>query len=305
MYISPAPSETAEGAPEAAAAEKDKLSLLSQITNQRSLGEITRTQGFHDLAQINRQIDLKNEQIQEKRLALSLAKEQVSDVQAIYQRGFISKMEYNNRKVNVMNAQAELDQLEADKSNLLSSLDHSRLAITSGKVSSSIQNAQTFLAISGLDQRIAKIRRGQRLQVDAPVDGYLTAAVSQVGTYVSTGDALITVAPANTRYIVDLYISPSDMQNVGLNSKVWLQLDADPDNIKHRIEAKIQEISGVLVWPQDEPEKTSFSRPSYRVRAELLNAPLELALRPGMTGHALVIAGHTSLLSKILRGYGR
>ncbi len=175
---------------------------------------------------------------------LDIAKLQVVRADTLYQKGLISLVQYEGRKLKVQDATAkyigsenkvllaknevtnaliELNSIQADYGDKISK------ALSEKNSSLSyVFEAEGELAKKRNYQANVEVRRGFYV-VRAPRDGYVVKAIKLgLGETIKEGEAIATITPAEPNLAAEVYIKAMDLPLVSIGNKVRLQFDGWP-----------------------------------------------------------------------------
>jgi membrane fusion protein (multidrug efflux system) len=171
-----------------------------------------------------------------------------------------------------LNADAEKAQLRtlqaaADLAKIV--LDRDRAQIDVHAVSQAAVDADEADLKSKQAQVVQQQALVDKKTVRAPFAGRVGITTIQPGSYVNSGDKLITLQAIDRLY-VDFYVPQREIPRLGIGSNIWLQVDSFPGR---RFQGRVNAIN---------PTVDSSTR-NVQVEAEIANPKHELL--PGMFGH--------------------
>ena len=101
------------------------------------------------------------------------------------------------------------------------------------------------------DERIAAVDRLERLDIHAPIGGYLhQLEVHTIGGIVSAGERLVSVIAADDELIVEAKIAPNDVDQVAPNQEARLRLTGLDRRTTPELYADVMDVSADLTTDQ-------------------------------------------------------
>ncbi len=180
-------------------------------------------------------------------LNFKIAQEQLSRMEQLYKEGLKSLTDLETRRLKlqeaqakvlsqenkyitskneVINAQIELQGINADYRDKISKSESDKFATLS-----SMYDAEAV--VSKLQNQFINYNiRSGLYYVLAPQDGYITKAIqSGIGEVVKAGDELISIMPSNYELAVEMYVNPMDIPLLEKKQHVQIQFDGWPSVI--------------------------------------------------------------------------
>lgn len=150
------------------------------------------------------------------------------------------------------------------------------------------------------DERIAAVDRLERLDIHAPIGGYLhQLEVHTIGGIISAGERLVSVIAADDELIVEAKIAPNDVDQVAPNQEARLRLTGLDRRTTPELYADVMDVSADLTT--DQHSGMSY----YVVRLRIDDDDVEKVgaenLRPGMPVEVFVSTGTRSILSYLVK----
>ncbi len=140
----------------------------------------------------------------------------------------------------------------------------------------------------------------RRIEITAPLAGVVTGlTVHTVGGVVQPGETLMTLVPSDDRLVVEAHVAPQDIDVVHPGLTAQVRLTAFKMRYLRPVKGTVKTISADRF---DDP-KTNDSY--YLARIEIPQSELtdlgNLKLTAGMPAEALIVTGHRTMLSYIVR----
>lgn len=159
------------------------------------------------------------------------------------------------------------------------------------EVESRLADARTRAA-SGADAQ-------HRAVVSAPGDGVIDGlAYTTIGSAVPAGQTLLRIVPDRDTPVVEVRLSPTDIDQVGIGQKTSLAFSAFNQRTTPQVDGRIEWISADR--STDERTGASYYPARIAVSREQVTK-LGMPIRPGMPVEAYVATGERSLLSYVLK----
>ena len=173
-----------------------------------------------------------------------VAEEQLKRMEELYKEGLKSLTELEGRKMKfqeaqvkmlgqqnkisvskseVLNAQIELQNIQADMREKISKLESDKSSAVSG-----MYDAEA--AVTKLQNDVVNYKvRSEMYFITAPQDGFISKAIqSGVGETIKEGTDIVTIVPFQYDLAVEMFVKPMDLPLLELNQHVQIQFDGWP-----------------------------------------------------------------------------
>lgn len=277
-----------------------------QIFNARRaarLGEISVLQ--KRVVQLNEQIRGFQAVIEGKVQEAAFYEEEVSDLTALLQEGFVDKQRLREQQRNAVRLRSEIADLHSSiaRSRLqIGETDLQIMQLNKDFISEVVtQLAEVQTTIFDLNERMAAANdRAQRIKIRAPESGMvLGMQVHTVGGVVSPGTPLLDLVPASEDLVIDVEISPMDIDRVGVGKLADIRFSAFKSATTPVIEGVLTRISA------DRLVNEQSGIPYYLGRVELTENGRkqlkDLVLVPGMPAEVLINTGERTLFEYLVQ----
>ena len=231
--------------------------------------------------------------------------EEVGDLRALLSEGFVDKQRLREQERSLAQLRAEIADLHSSIARARLQIGETQLQILqlnkefAAEVADQLATAQT--KVFDLRERLAATEdRARRTRIRAPEAGMvLGLQVHTVGGVVSPGTPLLDIVPASEELIVEVQISPIDIDRVAPGKLADIRFSAFNHATTPVIEGRLSQVSADrLVNPET-------GVPYYLGRVELSakgRADLgTLLLVPGMPAEVLLNTGERTLLSYLVQ----
>jgi epimerase transport system membrane fusion protein len=283
-------------------ARESELQIFRARRSAR-LGEISVLQ--KRVVQLSEQIRGFRAEIQGKNQEISFYEEEVSDLTALLREGFVDKQRLREQQRNVVRLRSEIAEVQSSIARALLQIGETELQIVQlnkdfiSEVVTQLAEVQT--TIFDLNERLAAANdRAQRLQIRAPESGMvLGMQVHTVGGVISPGTPLLDLVPASEDLVMDVEISPMDIDRVGPGKLADIRFSAFKNATTPVIEGVLTRVSA------DRLVNEQTGIPYYLGRVELTKSGRKqlgnLVLVPGMPAEVLINTGERTLLEYLVQ----
>ena len=241
--------------------------------------------------------------------ALSSARTELKQFQALLASGAVSDVEVlrlqrevRERLASVQQLQAEAPRLTADRQALL---EESSTLLANFRQQAQEELIQAEVELESLQNLADGINdRVQATQVVAPTTGVLgQVLVNTIGQVIQPGDVLMEIVPEQDTLTASVEVSPSDIGFVSIDQAVNLRLSTYDFTRYGVLTGRVVRVGANTVEERDK-------EPYYPTRVELDaqfvgNPDSPLPVKVGMRGTADIITGHRTLLSYVLTPLSR
>ena len=291
----------------------DLLSVLDQraqtaIASEQALFNARRADRLGEVAVLKKRIAQLEQQIHgssavvdaKKTVAESLRSE-IADLATLLKEGYVDKQRIRQLDRSLAQTLGEIADLEAKVAAAQVAAEEARLQIlqlTKRFITQVVDElAKSQDELFDLEQRYRVVSdRVSRSTVRAPTSGYVMALIpNSVGAVVGSGEQLLEVVPDVEKLIVDVQMSPMDIDRIRVGQEAEVRFAVFKDS--YTITGELVRISADSMI--DEITGSAY----YEAKVELLESDMELLggyeLVPGMPADVLVKTGSRTLLGYI------
>lgn len=241
--------------------------------------------------------------------ALSSARAELKQFQALLASGAVSDVEVLRLQREVRERLASVQQLEAEAPRLTADrqalLEESSTLLANFRQQAQEELIQAEVELESLQNLADGINdRVQATQVVAPTTGVLgQVLVNTIGQVIQPGDVLMEIVPEQDTLTASVEVSPSDIGFVSIDQAVNLRLSTYDFTRYGVLTGRVVRVGANTVEERDK-------EPYYPTRVELDaqfvgNPDNPLPVKVGMRGTADIITGHRTLLSYVLTPLSR
>lgn len=222
-------------------ASKASLALYNQIIEETRLG------GIAQISAAEKEVEAAQQKLEQQRKEVEVLTTELrqktyewEQAKALFPKGLVSELEYNEKRNGWEQAQSKLNKGKAQVQEFTSSLNAKekeleskikQVDIKNQEAQSKAQEERGKLASTEKELSELQVKLGSlgRLTITSPVDGLLHEIDGIEGSKtVKKGDALFTVVPQATDMAVLLSVAGRDMPLVHVGDKVRLQFQGWP-----------------------------------------------------------------------------
>jgi HlyD family secretion protein len=140
----------------------------------------------------------------------------------------------------------------------------------------------------------------ERSVVRAPNSGVVDKlAITAVGDVVSPAQPMLEIVPDKDRLMVEVAISPADIDRIRLGMTARVQVAAGSGNAKPEMKGKVEYVSASR--STDASKQTSFFIVRVSIDPQTVPSSARSALRPGSPADVFIETGSRSMLSYLTR----
>lgn len=226
---------------------------------------------------------------------------EISDLNELLSDGYVDKQRIRQLDRSLADTLGGISELEAKIASAEVSAEEARLTITqlTKRFVTEVVDELSFSQEAYFDleqQHTAITDKVERSTIRSPVSGYVMAVVPKsVGAVVMPGTELMLVVPDVGKFIVDVQMSPMDIDRIRVGQEAEVRFSVFKDS--YTITGELTKISA------DSMVNEMTGQPFYEAKVELFEDDMALLgeeeLVPGMPADILVKTGSRTLLGYI------
>lgn len=206
----------------------------------------------------------------------------------VVEKGYLSKVEYERRRQQLLVAQQQLGQFRGQYNALTAEERRAAAELARVDADAGTEVAAARTSAESLTQQRARLRAERAYVVNAPVAGRIAAIQSSVGDSLEGGHTLMSIVPEGTRLHAEIYAPTRAIGFVRAGQEVRLLYDAFPYQRFGSFKGVITSVSRVILEPEDAHLPFKIDEPVYRIEATPDAQTVaafggRLPLQPGMT----------------------
>lgn len=224
----------------------------------------------------------------------------------VVERGFVSKVEMERRRQNLIVSQQNLAGLRQQLAQKRADAGAARTQLAGITADSARGESEIRAALQSLSQQRAQMEGERAYVITAPISGRVTAIQAGVGKLAPAQAPLLTIIPTDTALKAELFAPTRAIGFVHAGQETRILYDAFPYQRFGSFAGKIQAISRIVIDPREVDLPVKLEEPVYRVTVGLdrqaINAFGEnIPLQPGMALEATIILERQSFLDWLLK----
>ncbi|CAN5184269.1 HlyD family efflux transporter periplasmic adaptor subunit [soil metagenome] len=303
-------SQTVEGIAQNLAARQQSLSQTAeqqqQLTHAQVRALALRRAGLQrELVQLQAEAGLHAER-------LGLAREALARLDKLRNDQFISTAQVQTKREEILGLQAQAQGLERQRESLQRDLQTAEAQALELPLRAQVQQGEIARDLAALQQQGLETEGRRRLVLRAPSDGVVATLQAEPGQSVAAGTALVSVLPAQTQMLAQLYAPSSAVGFLHAAQPVHLRYQAFPYQKFGQQSGKVVTVSRTPLSPAELAglnlpavlSQGASSEPLYRITVSLDRQTVaaygqEQALAAGMQLDADVLLERRTLIEWI------
>ena len=236
----------------------------------------------------------------EKRTALAHAESE--RFVTLHAQQFVSRLQVDERKSLALDLDANLHQLQREKSALQRQLAELTEVNDNNPLTTSRQVSERERQISEIQAQLAQGEANRQVMVRAAQSGRVTALLATIGQPVAMQERMLSLLPSDGVLEAELYVPTRAIGFVQEGDDVLLRYAAFPYEKYGQKHGVVRQISRSTLAPAElkDMDPTVVSEPVYRIRVTLdedsvLANRQRLPLQPGMRLDASLMLEHRKL----------
>lgn len=226
-------------------------------------------------------------------------------IEGIVDRGFVSRVEYERRRQNLLVSRQSATRLEQQLTALQSELTEARHARGQITLQQAQQSSEIETSIEALNQQQAQLEGERAYRIVAPIAGRVTALQAAEGRRAEPDRPLLTIVPVGSELTAIVFAPSRAIGFVEPGQEVRLLYDAFPYQRFGSHGGEIVEVSRIVIDPREADVPFELQEPVYRVKVRLNRQAItgygeEVPLQPGMTLTANIVLERQSFADWIL-----
>jgi membrane fusion protein len=289
----------------------DALEARRQLTEQQI--ELSQRRASVERARLNSIVDNATQQSVSLRQQIALQKQVVKSNQQLFdqisnvvERGFVSKVDYERRRQQLISAQQQLAGLEQQLSARIGDADQARSQILNISVETAQGANEVQSSLQGIAQQQVQLEGEQGYVISAPISGRITALQTALGRTVRQDVPLMVIVPDNSQLRAELYAPTRAIGFVKNGQETRILYDAFPYQRFGSFAGKIMSVSRSIIDPRETEVPIKLEEAVYRVSVSIERQDIEgygasVPLQAGMTLKANIVLERQSFLDWLLQ----
>lgn len=226
----------------------------------------------------------------------------------VLQKGFVSKDEYERRRQTYLTSKQTLAGLQQSLIDRNAEADQARASLAKARTEALTELASIESDRGALDEARAETESHVQYVITAPLGGQVTAVQTAPGRVADPAVPLMTILPASSRLVADVYAPTTAIGFVRPGQEVRVLYDAFPYAEFGSFPGRVLSISRDVLDPRRSELPIQLKVPVYKVLVEVPEtraaADRGIQLKPGMTLRASMILERRSFLDWLLAPIG-
>jgi membrane fusion protein len=257
------------------------------------------------IAEAKGEIDSLDHEIEFQRGIVQSAKDSFEPLTAVMNKGFVTRLEFEQKRQQYLAAQSQLAQLQGQRAQAVGQLRQSQaaLAATPTQTASRINDLMTNQA--SLVQKRIEIENSRSYVITAPVSGKVSALQVEQGATVVNQMPMMSIVNDGAVMMAEVYAPSRAIGFARVGQEVRLMYDAFPYQRFGSFPGRITQISHTVLAPNEIVGAVDAKEPVYRVRVAIEQQAIKafgdkVPLQPGMTLTASIVLDRRSFLDWLL-----
>lgn len=278
---------------------RDQIKIArNQATTDRASLQNTIESATRQMADVQNQLRIQRDIVQSNRALFE-------KVEEVAERGFITQVDYERRRQNMLNSQQVESRLEQQLTSLEAERSRARSDSTQASLNASRQISDLNTSIEALSQSQAQFQGEKAYTITAPITGRVAALESASGRVARPDAVMMQIVPDKSILQAQIYAPTRAIGFVKVGQEVRLLYDAFPYQRFGSYKGTISDISRIAIDPRDTTIPVPTEEPVYRLTVNLEKQTMDgygetVVLQPGMVLTANLILERQSFLDWIL-----
>ncbi len=219
-------------------------------------------------SQVHRR-ELLARRILDQRQMVEIAGAQTDRFEELSRSGFVSQIQYNERRQQLFSQRGQLHALESEHEQASSSIAELRSQIRELPARRTSLLAGADLELSVLEQKRIDMSANQSFVERAPVSGVISSLQAEVGQVPPTNAPLISIMPDGSALLAELLVPTRAAGFMKLGDEVRLQVEAYPFERFGFVMGRVTSVSRSILKPGEFLAPIEIKEAVYRVRVAL------------------------------------
>ena len=257
------------------------------------------------VADLDSQVRTYENQVAMQRGVVDSNRELLAKAERVAERGFVSGVEIERRRQQVIQSEQQLANLEQQLVTTRSSLQRALLQKSSLQADMSRELNLLETSVSRLERERDQMAGSKEFVIASPISGKVTAMQLAQGQTATPGISAMTIVPLGKQVEAQVFAPSRAIGLVDKGQEVNLLVDAFPYQRYGNIDGKVEMVSATMIDPRQIDAPFKVEEPVFRIRVLLNEEGAELAgrgivLQPGMTLQASIVLERRTFLEWLL-----
>lgn len=246
------------------------------------------------------------EQITLQEQVVASNQQMFDQISKVIERGFVSKVDYERRRQQLISSQQQLAGLKQQLSARMADADQARAQIVSIAAEAAQGAIEIQTSLQGIAQQQTQMEGEQAYVITAPISGRITALQAAQGRTANPNVPLMVIIPEGSVLKAELFAPTRAIGFVKPGQETRILFDAFPYQRFGSFGGSIEAVSQTIIDPRETEVPIKLEEPVYRVNVRLELQRIEgygasVPLQPGMTLKANIILERQSFLDWLLQ----
>ncbi|BDY06764.1 HlyD family efflux transporter periplasmic adaptor subunit [Ferrimonas sp. YFM] len=236
---------------------------------------------------------------------LSLKTKLFARTESLYKEQFISHVEYQSQKEQLLLVRHAVEQAESDIANVRMKQNQTELKLADLPERSQLEQVELDRRRVSLLRQQKEVENRFRYVIRATTSGVVTAIRISNGEFLKSGVALLSILPEGAVLVAELLLPSRSVGFVKNGALTRLRFDAFPYQRFGSVESTVSQVDKAILTSHDVRLPINLGESFYRVRAVLPKQSIDaygqaIPLRSGMLLEADIILERRSLMQWLL-----
>ncbi|WP_319530403.1 HlyD family type I secretion periplasmic adaptor subunit [uncultured Cohaesibacter sp.] len=236
---------------------------------------------------------------------LAVLEKEIATLRLLFDKGLVNMQRLNSLEAEATTFEAERGEKIAYQAQIAGKITETKLQILSidqelrTEVGSELREVQAQIG-EFVERKVAAEDQLKRIDIIAPQSGFVhELATHTVGGVISPADVIMQIVPESDRLVLEVQISPQDIDQITLGQPALLRLSAFNRSTTPELNGFVSRIAADLT--RDEHTGLSWYLVRISIPPEELAQLSDLALSPGMPSESFIRTEKRTALSYLLK----
>ena len=280
--------------------KKNKSNIQKKLKEQKRLTK-------HENLQFNDQIrGLKKEVSQIRSLIKThtdkykISEKQLDNLNQLLSKNYLNKSEYISKQEHLVDIKLQLEETRQQLNTKQNQLTEAQNLLSQLPIKSAIKISELNQQQTDIDQKIIEMGGRRTYALRAPASGRVTTIQRYPGSRVREDRPLLTILPIDAKFKAELFIPTRAIGFIETGQTVLLRYNAFPYQRYGLYEGTIDNVSEVILSPEELHVPVKLEEPAYRVSVTLNKQEIsaygkQFNLQAGMLLEASIVLEGRSL----------
>lgn len=276
-------------------------SLTKQVSKKKEQSKLQQEDLNNSLRNLNQELEqiTSTQALLNKRININ--NEIKSQIRELSQTGYASELEFKRQNDSILLLEQQRLGLETDSLATVREIAQTKNRLKTSAIEHGLEIANLEEQLNETKLNLSRAKQQKVTEIVSPIDGVVTGILAEQGSLTDLQNSLLSIVPANSELIAQLFVPTSAIGFVEEGQKVKLRYRAFPYEKFGIYQGEIIEASKTVILPSESNDASALNLPSYRVKVRLESQFVtaygkQFALRPDMQIDADIIIEQRSLL---------